>query len=427
MNAPRIPFSFSFISTLTEGFRLFVVVSIVSSYGLVLYELFPEILFDMTSMISYFVIPMGALGGIMIGIPRLIPAKSTPKPAAPATGDDLLNEIISTGGSQELVQVPENTPETEIQEETEENTEKISADKSLEGLQTIDEDEINDMIDQKFEPVEKDLSSFKKDLNKIKEDMKTTKENVDSLTESFEGALTDMKAFQAEIANPLNFMRKYFESIDLKNLSDPSLPLKQTTGDVKEANQALPQQSVMNQSAPLAPAQSAQLQSNYSSPPSQPGYNTPMVPAETGNSQSTTQTSAPGDSKKDSKPTEMQKIESGTDLDNPMDSVMKPLFSGRLSVSNLMSIIELAGDMLKENGDDCIELLVEQCKLMGLKEEDESTIYNIIDMLKKSGMDVDDTLMQLYKFSKIVGINDKESDTHYAKLMASKRKSEDTQ
>ena len=60
----------------------------------------------------------------------------------------------------------------------------------------LGESKVRDLVDQKFEPVEKDLSSFKKDLNKIKEDMKITKENVDSLTESFEGTLTDMKAFQ---------------------------------------------------------------------------------------------------------------------------------------------------------------------------------------------------------------------------------------
>ncbi len=37
--------------------------------------------------------------------------------------------------------------------------------------------------------------------------------------------MTDLKAFQAEIANPLNFMRKYFDSMDIKGLSDPTLPL----------------------------------------------------------------------------------------------------------------------------------------------------------------------------------------------------------
>ena len=45
------------------------------------------------------------------------------------------------------------------------------------------------------------------------------------MTSTFETSLTDLKAFQAEIANPLNFMRKYFDSIDIKNLSDPTLPL----------------------------------------------------------------------------------------------------------------------------------------------------------------------------------------------------------
>jgi len=78
--------------------------------------------------------------------------------------------------------------------------------------------------------------------------------------------------------------------------------------------------------------------------------------------------------------------------------------------------------MLKENGDDCIDLLVEQCKLMGLKDEDEGTIYNIIDLLKKSDLNVEDTLIQLYKFAKIVGINDKEADAHYTKLLDTSRK-----
>ena len=105
-----------------------------------------------------------------------------------------------------------------------------------------------------------------------------------------------------------------------------------------------------------------------------------------------------------------------------MDSVMKPLFSGNLSVGKMMSIVELAGDMLKEQGDECIDLLIEQCKLMGLKPEDEHAIYNIIDMLKNSGMNVEDSLIQLYKFSKIVGLTDREADAHYSKLMSNKNR-----
>jgi hypothetical protein len=119
---------------------------------------------------------------------------------------------------------------------------------------------------------------------------------------------------------------------------------------------------------------------------------------------------------------EMDNLVKGTDLNNPMDSMMKPLFSGNLSVANMMAIVELVGEMFAERGEDCIDLLVEQCKLMGLKPEDEHTIYNIIDMLKNSGMSTDDAISQLYKFAKIVGLNDKEADAYYARLSAKSRR-----
>ncbi len=401
--------SFSFLNELTEGFRIFVVASFIGIYALILYELFPEFLFNPNYAVSYFVIPVAVLAGIMIVLPRFMNKGKFLKAPKSAlienqSGNELLDQIIAEGGqsniveasSQQTVQEPpvmsESSKDVKLDPTSIGNVNAeldallkegddpsiISPDIVSSTISGLNEGNIRDMIDEKFEPVEKDLFSFKKDLNKIKEDMKITKENVDGLTESFEGTLTDMKAFQAEIANPLNFMRKYFESIDIKSLSDPSLPLRQMTGEVQQIA-ALPQQPVMNPPQPAMNPQPTQV--------SQPNY--PQ------------NNSAP----------------------NPMDSVMKPLFSGNLSVSSLMSIVELAGEMLQENGDDCIDLLVEQCKLMGLKDEDESTIYNIIDMLKKSDLNVDDTLIQLYKFAKIVGINDKEADVHYTKLLAtSKRK-----
>ena len=379
------------------------VASFVGVYLLILYELFPEFLFNPNYAVTYFVIPVTAAAAILIVLPRFMSKGKSSRVTKSSvieneSGNELLDQIIAEDGQSGTVEASTPTvqdmpvgPQTaegvkleppEIANVNSEldallkegdDADMVTADVLGGSTGTgLNEGNIRDMIDEKFEPVEKDLFSFKKDLNKIKEDMKITKENVDSLTESFEGTLTDMKAFQAEIANPLNFMRKYFEAIDIKSLSDPSLPLKQSTGDIQQ-NTALPQAPVMN----IQPTQVSQ-------PQTQPTQN-------------------------NSEP-------------NPMDSVMKPLFSGNLSISSLMSIVELAGEMLKENGDDCIDLLVEQCKLMGLKDEDESTIYNIIDLLKKSDLNVEDTLIQLYKFAKIVGINDKEADAHYTKLLAAKRK-----
>ena len=422
MNPPRILFSLSFLSQLkqlTESFRIFLVASVISIYGLVLYEAFPKLILNLDNSISYFVFPMALLAGVVIGLPRLMPIimeKIFKKPRTKAvqpsenkSGDDILDQLV-TEGSQQLSEPTspdlvsgETGPSPEItnkelediisgvvkEEQQDENTVGIDPTSLGKDDDVLGEGKVRDLVDQKFEPVEKDLSSFKKDLNKIKEDMKITKDNVDTLTESFEGTLTDMKAFQAEIANPLNFMRKYFESLDLKILQDPSLPLRQQLND--------------NSVPTIDPIREKEIITIPSG--IQPGQKVEASPSQLSLTKNDDQS------------------QSGTqspDSNNPMDSVLKPLFSGNLSVGKMMSIVELAGDMLKEQGDDCIDLLIEQCKLMGLKPEDENSIYNIIDMLKNSGMNVEDSLIQLYKFSKIVGLTDKEADSHYSKLMANR-------
>ncbi len=417
MHIPKIPFSISFFTNLTESFRIFLIGSVISFYGLLLYELYPELIFNPNLAISYFVVPMTLLGLVGIGLPRLMPIILEKIFKRPVTGkspktesvdsDDILNELVTEGTEQQLLQ--EGTPESMLAtgddatkdldvlidkavqaEKADQNIVGVDPDSLGRGsLGSLGEDKVRELIDQKFEPVEKDLASFKKDLNKIKEDMKITKESVDTLTESFEGTLTDMKAFQAEISNPLNFMRKYFESIDLKSLQDPSLPLRQQLRD----------ESVRLENPPIERKVLTVPEIGQST--THESVEVPTRPSTSGEVTPTTGQTTPT---------------------NPMDSVMKPLFSGNLSVGKMMSIVELAGEMLQEQGDDCIDLLLEQCKLMGLKPEDENTIYNIIDMLKNSGMKVDDSLIQLYKFSKIVGLNDPEADAHYSKLMVNRNR-----
>ncbi len=423
MNPPRILFSLSFLSQLsqlTESFRIFLVSSTISLYGLVLYEAFPEIILDLNNAISYFVLPMALLAGVTIGLPRAMPfimekifkkpyTKST-QPVGTDQSDDILNQIAAEGSSQQLVEpgspdliggetgTSSGFSNKELDDiisgvaqesKTDENTVGMDPTSLGEGQSgtVLGESKVRDLVDQKFEPVEKDLSSFKKDLNKIKEDMKITKDSVDTLTESFEGTLTDMKAFQAEISNPLNFMRKYFESLDLKILQDPSLPLRQQLSDG-----SVPTKDPLTEKETIILPTGIETGQRVEASPSQLSLTKDADQSETLSS----------------------------DSKNPMDSVLKPLFSGNLSVGKMMSIVELAGDMLKEQGDDCIDLLIEQCKLMGLKPEDENSIYNIIDMLKNSGMNVEDSLIQLYKFSKIVGLTDPEAESHYSKLMANR-------
>jgi hypothetical protein len=458
MITPSNLFSFltktlSILTTLTESFRVFVTGSAIGVYVLILYEVFPQFLFNINYSLYYFVIPVSAIASVMIVLPKFMEKGSVaPKPQAEvAETDPLLNQII--GDESQTPQATTPTQEENISTSTIGGTnaeldallaggpavtDTVSGEASVTAdTPAFDENRIRELIDQKFEPVEKDLTTFKKDLNKIKEDMKITKESVDTLTESFEGTLTDMKAFQAEISNPLNFMRKYFEALDLSNLSDPSLPLKQGILQSQSSQNTLNTNSQMqgivtnsqNQSSPIpiiiqtagSHTQPAPMQNMQPAPMQnmQPAPMQNMQPAPMQNMQpAPMQNMQPPAIVRGS---EMDNLVKGTDLNNSMESVMKPLFSGSLSVANMMAIIELVGEMFEEKGDDCIDLLLEQCKLMGLKPEDEHTIYNIIDMLKNSGMSVEESISQLYRFAKIVGLNDKEADAYYARLSSQKR------
>ena len=83
MHTPSISFSFSFLKDLTQGFRIFLVASTAGIYALVLYELFPEFLFNPNYSITYFVIPIAAIAGVLLGLPKFL--NKNAKPAAKAT------------------------------------------------------------------------------------------------------------------------------------------------------------------------------------------------------------------------------------------------------------------------------------------------------------------------------------------------------
>ncbi len=70
-----------------------------------------------------------------------------------------------------------------------------------------------------------------------------------------------------------------------------------------------------------------------------------------------------------------------------------------------------------------IDILIEQCKMMGLRQEDEHVIYNIINLMDQSGLSVKEILIMLYKFGKVMGIADKEADLTYAKIIMNQGKS----
>lgn len=107
-----------------------------------------------------------------------------------------------------------------------------------------------------------------------------------------------------------------------------------------------------------------------------------------------------------------------TKLNNQNDTEnFRSAFDGNFTLGKLMQIISLIGDASGKIGDKSVNLIVEQCKLMGLKRDDENTIYRIVEMVGKHDVSMRDVLIIIYRFAKVLGIKDDVADMYYYKLM----------
>jgi hypothetical protein len=386
------PFS---VVKISKTMRLFAVGSVMASYGLFLYEFVPEYLFTPTYLLSYYLLPLVASFAVVILVPKFLSKGSTSVPTKDPnlsldSGQPLI-ETIPLDSNQQIIQT---TTDNQNQQGINVNTFDPSSttqefsdtpnNNLIVQAPPVDEAAIQEMVVRSMEPMQKETVKLQESVDSMKNDLNTMNSKIDGLTTSFETTLTDLKSFQAELANPLNFMRKYFDSIDIKGLSDPSLPLQGEQHTIpKEDSDKQPSSEEFSQ----------------------------------------VQEKPPGDEKVLQQTPEMDKVETNDkkNLESNESYSFQRLLSGSLTLGKLMSTISVMGEILDTIDSDSVDLLIEQCRLMGLKPEDEQIIYNIINMMDKTGLSINDTLITLYKFGKVLGINDKKADLIYTKLNRTKK------
>ncbi|WP_182129136.1 hypothetical protein [Nitrosopumilus sp. b3] len=73
---------------------------------------------------------------------------------------------------------------------------------------SLDNSDTELIIMEKMEPIENDIQTLKTDFDQFKQDLTTVKEEVEILSNSFESTLTDIKLLTTDMNNPLNFMKE---------------------------------------------------------------------------------------------------------------------------------------------------------------------------------------------------------------------------
>lgn len=273
---------------------------------------------------------------------------------------------------------------------------------------------IEDMVGKKVGEVVTDVTNMKNEVASFRNDITTLKDNIQNLTLSFESSLTDLKAFQAEMVNPLNFMRKYFETMDIKNLSDPIQPFSQV-----EFAPAAPAPAPPSAPAP-APKPAAEqkdhgdddkkIDNMAARPPAEEQAPAPEQPPEA-ELQAAFRDILPQVEKQEDESQLVVKEEGGNGHANK-------IFQGSLTLGKLMSMVSILEKLLRDIGPDELEVLIEQYRQFGLKAEDEAAVYNVVGMLKEFDLSADEVMVRLYRLGQVMGIKDAQADLEYAKLQA---------
>ena len=381
------------LTKLSGNTRIFIAISVIACYGLFLYELLPEYLFNISFSSYYFILPAISIGGILVVVPKIM-TKGTPKQILQnpnqinSTSEQVAPDMTSfQAPNQESGIISNNDNEGGIISDmilpTPGQVSTINPNlppsPAVVHQPVVDENLLGDLVAKAVDPFQRELARMQDIVSDVRSEINSVKTTVQELTSTFETSLTDLKAFQAEIANPLNFMRKYFDSIDIKNLSDPTLPLYAEQSPMQpEYNSNVEISSPKKESD--SEIESNQLQSNQVQSSNEENSKTTVIKQE-----------------------EFERHE----LEHKEALPFKQLFSGSLTLGKLMNTTSVLEEILQTIDRDSIDMLIEQCKLMGLRQEDEHVIYNIINMMDQSGLSVREILIMLYKFGKVMGISDK--------------------
>ncbi|MEM2650158.1 MAG: hypothetical protein QXS82_06230, partial [Candidatus Nitrosocaldus sp.] len=263
----------------------------------------------------------------------------------------------------------------------------------------IDESMIQQMVDEKIASIASSVGEAVQKandainiVNTVKTDIENLKKSMKDLTEAFETTLVDFKAFQAEIANPLNFMRKYFDQLNIDALSDPTLPLQKS--DININNNGKHNRE----------------EDEGSDDHTQKGVDNKI--SSNMKRESIVTTTA----KKD----DVNIVEtSKDDAHVSSNSILALASANGITLAMLMELILTIGEFMKRFGNEYANILYMQCKLLNLSNEAEKIVYSIVDMLGKSTLTPEECAISLYMLADVLDIKDKDADTLYARLRMS--------
>ena len=207
------------INSFSKEFLMYAIFSGLALYGLAIYKIAP-MTYLQGETIGVVLVPTIAIPGVIFGLPKILAknTQSTQKTVVENT-EDTIEQLIadSSGGEQESLLI---SPNQNSSDDSMSEIDKLIAEAPLDKEEGMaDNSDVQEIINETILPIEKkigdcqeqliSLKDVKDQISKIKRDVKIVQNSTKLLPEAYRDALVDLKAFQAEIQNPLKFLEKY--------------------------------------------------------------------------------------------------------------------------------------------------------------------------------------------------------------------------
>ena len=277
----------------------------------------------------------------------------------------------------------------------------------------IDAEAIERDIDRKIaEAIERiktelaqDTSKLANHISSIMNDLKELSERVNSIESNIESLIIDVKTAVSELSNPFNYLRKFTEENELK---DMGVDLSKYAAAAQAMQQGAAGQGGGNSvsTAATGSEHSNSTEENSHNPASGSGE------AGSGNGNGAaatqqTQVANPGSGEG----VQMPGVQGSTPGSVDLGSELKNILSSNLSVSQVMKLIVLFGELMNSiDRTKVLDIIQLGFTLNIIPNESKDIVASIIRLLEETKAPPKTLALILYKLAKSLGVTDQEAD-----------------
>lgn len=235
-----MPFSnfFFYIGNINIVFRSFILGTVFSAYALSLYYFDLGIKIEMSDLSYLFAVPFLISTIVLLIIPKKFSKNvsiTNSKNTKQSNQYDVvkvqpnISKFGSSIISNELNGINKKTSEAVIQKKSVNYKTNTEIDNQRENSNQVEEKLSKQLenVGKSMSDYDKKISEFEKQLQDMRVTMQDLKRTGVIKNDTYESALTELKAFKSELDNPFNFINKYFEMLDIPGMYDPKSKTKQ--------------------------------------------------------------------------------------------------------------------------------------------------------------------------------------------------------